>query len=313
MLYAQLPDHLIILMRVFVSGATGFIGAAVVKELIAAGHEVLGLARSEAAAAALTAAGAAVHWGSLEDVDSLRKGALGADGVIHTAFIHDFSKYADNCETDRKVITAMGAALEGTGKPLVITSGTAVMAVPGRTITEEDTDIASSSIPRIASEQAAAAVAARGVKVSVVRLPPSVHDAGDHGFVPMLINLARQKSESAFIGDGQNRWPAVHRLDAARVFRLALEKAADHATYHAIGDEGVPVRDIAAIIAERLQLPLASKSPEEAAAHFGWLSHFLALDTPATGKLTEQWLNWQPTHCGLMEDMKQADYFKNEG
>ncbi len=212
-------------MRVFLTGASGFIGSAIVQELLEAGHTVLGLARSDASAAALATAGIDVLRGSLEDPDSLKRGAAAADGVIHTAFIHDFSKYADNCETDRRAIEAMGSVLEGTNKPFVITSGTGIVAA-GKTVTENDiAATGASTIPRVATEEAAATVAARGVRVSLLRLPPSVHGKGDHGFIPILINIARQKGESAYVGDGTNRWPAVHRLDAARLFRL-IPKAA---------------------------------------------------------------------------------------
>jgi len=299
-------------MRVFLTGATGFIGSAVIPELLNAGHQVLGLTRSDEGAAALTAAGAEVHRGSLEDLDSLKRGAAAADGIIHLAFIHDFSKYTDNCETDRRAIEAMGSVLEGTTKPFVITSGTAIVGA-GKKITEYDVAAADSkTIPRLASEEAAAAVAARGVNVSLVRLPPSVHGEGEHGFIPILINIAREKGVSVYVGEGNNRWPAVHRFDAARLFRLALESGAAEPRYHAIGDEGIPVRQIAEVIGRHLNIPVASKSPEEAMQHFGWLGGFMALDIPASAKLTEQRLQWQPTHPGLIEDMEVGHYFLSE-
>jgi nucleoside-diphosphate-sugar epimerase len=254
-------------MRAFVTGATGFIGSAVVRELLDAGHQVLGLARSDTAAAALAAAGADVRRGTLDDPDSLRSAAATADGVIHTAFVHDFSDYAGAARTDRRAIEALGDALAGSGRPFVVTAGTAGLPA-GRVATENDAS--GPEAPRV-SEQAALAFTARGVRVSVLRLPPSVHGVGDHGFVPRLIEIARTTGVSAYPGDGSNRWPAVHRLDAAHLFRLALEEAPTGARLHGVADEGVPVRDIAEIIGRHLNLPVAAVSREETDRHFGWL------------------------------------------
>jgi len=295
-------------MRVFVTGATGFIGSAIVRELITAGHKVLGLARSEAAAASLAAAGADVHRGSLEDLETLRSGAAAADGVIHAAFIHDFSNYAAAAETDKHAIETLGSALVGSDRPLIVTSGTLVLQRQGPFATEDDApDL---SFPR-KSEDAVTALVSLGVRVAVLRLPPSVHGAGDHGFVPYLIGIARKQGVSAYIGDGINRWPAVHRLDAAHLFRLALEKGSVGANYHAVADEGIPTRDIAAVIGRHLNVPVVGKSPEEAAGHFGWMAHFFGIDGPASSAQTQQQLGWHPSQPGFIADLEEH-YFQSE-
>jgi nucleoside-diphosphate-sugar epimerase len=295
-------------MRVFVTGATGFIGSAVVQELIRAGHQVIGLARSDAAAQALAKSGAAVHRGRLEDSDSLRRGAAEADGVIHTGFNHDFSQFKANCEVDRQAIEALGSALVGSSRPLVVTSGIGLLP-KGRLATEESMPSSSNDIPRVASEEAARSVADRGVCVSVVRLAPSVHGDGDHGFVPILIKMARDKGVSAFIGEGSNLWPAVHRLDAAHLFRLALEEGSARACYHGAAEDGVPFRQIAEVIGRRLDVPVVSKHAEDAAAHFGWFVHFAAMDIRASSAKTQELLGWRALQPGLIADIDRATYF----
>jgi nucleoside-diphosphate-sugar epimerase len=294
-------------MRVFVTGASGFVGSAVVKELLEHGHTVLGLARSDAAAANVAAVGAEVLRGSLEDHDSLRRGVAASDGVIHLGFNHDFSRFAENCELDRRAIGVLGAALEGSPRPLLTTSGVALLS-PGQLATEAiGFKTVTPSFPR-ASEAATAALAERGVHASVVRLAPSTHGMGDHGFVPMLADVARAKGFAAYIGDGVNRWPGVHRVDAARLYRLALEHGAIGARYHAVAEEGVAFRDIAGAIGAALGLPVRSVAPEDAAAHFGWFAMFVGVDMATSSAGTQQVLGWAPTERGLIEDVRAAGY-----
>lgn len=293
-------------MRVFVTGATGFVRSAVVQELLSAGHEVVGLARSDEGTEALAAAGAKSHHGSVEDLDSLRRGVETADGVIHLAFIHDFSRFVENCETDRRAIAAMGEVLAGSDRPLLITSGTGLVK-PGRLALESDRYDPDHFHPRIASEQAAEAVAENGVKVMIARLP-QVHGEGDHGFTPILIGLAHDKGRAAYIGDGQARWAAVHRFDAARLYRLALEKGTAGARYHAVAEEGITLRALQEVIGRHLGVPVVSVSPDEARDYFGWFAHFASLDMPASSEWTRRTLGWEPTGPELFADM-EAHYF----
>lgn len=296
-------------MRVFVTGATGFIGSAIVLELINAGHQVLGLTRSDAGARALAAAGAEVHRGNLEDPESLRSGAARSDGVIHCAFDHDFANFVANCEKDRRAIEALGAALGGSDRPLVITSGTGMgNAAPGQPATE-DVFNTSHPNPRVASELAGAAMLAAGVNVSIVRLP-QVHDTVKQGLITAAVAIARDKGVSAYVGDGLNRWPAAHVSDVARIFRLALEKREAGARYHAVAEEGVPVRDIAQVIGRGLKVPVVAMSAEEAAGHFGWLAAFVGMDIPASSAQTRERLGWQPTGPGLLADLERMRYFE---
>src|SRR5580658_4034255 len=291
-------------MRIFVTGATGFIGSAIVPELINAGHSVLGFTRSDAGAKSLIAAGAEVLRGDLEDLDSLRSGAAAADGVIHTAFVHDFSKFKENCEIDRRAIEALGSALAGSDRPLMVSPGTAGLAAPGQVATEDHVLPSDFPFPRV-SEQTALSLT--GVSASVMRLP-QVHDTIKQGLVTYVIAVAREKGVSAYVGEGRNRWAAAHVSDVARLYRLALEKHEAGAKYHAVAEEGVPMRDIAETVGHGLKVPVVSLSPEKAAAHFGWLAMFAGSDMPASSALTRQRVGWRPTERGLIADLEQMNY-----
>jgi nucleoside-diphosphate-sugar epimerase len=295
-------------MRVFVTGATGFIGTVVVQDLMQAGHQVLGLSRSEAGAKALAAIGAQTHPGHLEDLESLRIGAAMSDGVIHLAFGHDFSKFKEMSDNDRRAIETLGSALAGSDRPLVVTSGTLLVS-PGHMATEDHPIPKDHPAPRV-SEQTGLSLVSRKVRVSAVRLP-QVHDRDKAGLVSFLIAVAREKGVSAYVGEGRNRWSAVHRLDVPPVYRLALEKAPAGATYHAVAEEGVPLKQIAEAIGRGLRIPVMSKSPEEAASHFGPLAMFVAMDGPASSALTQQRLGWRPTQSsGLIADLDQFNEFR---
>ena len=294
-------------MRIFVTGATGFIGIPVVKELIAAGHKVLGMARSDGGSKSLEAIGADVHRGSIEDLQSLKAGTAAADAVIHLAFIHDFSKFQENCEKDQRAIETLGSVLAGSKRPLIVTAGTGGLAAPGQVVTEDLDAPHDSPFPRV-SEQVVLAL--KGVDASVMRLP-QVHDTFRQGLVTYLIALAREKGLSAYVGDGSNRWAAGHVSDAARLYRLALEKGQPGAKYHAVGEEGVPMRDIAETIGRGLKVPVASLSPEEAQAHFGWLGIFAGMDLPASSAQTQKRLGWRPTGPGLIADLEEMRYFES--
>lgn len=305
-------------MRVFVTGASGWIGSAVVPELIGAGHQVVGLARSDASAAALTAAGADVRRGTVDDLDVLRSAAAASDGVIHLAFKHDIAFSGDfqgAADADRRAVEAFGEALAGSGRPFVLASGILGL-TPGRVATEEDTGprlslehLGTGPRTRLDTAQLTLALASRDVRSSVVRLPPTVHGEGDHGFMAALIGIARAKGVSGHVGDGANRWPAGHRSDAARLFRLALEKAPAGSVLHATADEGVPIRTVAEVIGRHLDVPVAAVPPEATAEHFGWLAGFIGLDSPASSLRTRELLGWQPTGPGLIDDLDKGHYF----
>lgn len=295
-------------MRVFLTGATGFIGSAIVPELLGAGHKVLGLTRSDAGAESLERAGAEVHRGDLEDLDSLRAGASVCEAVIHTAFNHDFSRFHENCEHDRRVIEAMGAVLEGSARPLIVTSGVlSPMPGPGIVSTEEMPAASSKIMPRAGSEEASVATAARGGNSMVVRLP-QVHDTRKQGLVTYAIQIAREKGVSAYIGDGLNRWSAAPLLATARLYRLVLEKGRPGARYHAVAEEGVPMREIAETVGRGLKVPVVSLSPEEDTAHFGWMAFFAGIDAPASSAMTQRELGWKPEGPTLIEDLENMRY-----
>lgn len=292
-------------MKVFITGANGFIGSAVVKELLAAGHEVEGLARSDESAKAIIDAGAKVLKGDLEDLEALKQGALQADGIIHTAFVRNYEQFSIANNIDKAAIQAMGEAIEGTGKVMLVTTGMLGTPKTDGFVTEAD---ALPELPR-SSEATAIALAEKGINVSVVRLSPSVHDKGDRNFIPFMIRQAIKNGVAAYVGDGNNRWPAVHRLDAAHLFRLALEKGAKGQRYNAVADEGITIREIAEVIAEKMDLPLKPLlTEEEVTAHFEWLSWFVGFDSPATSYKTQEILGWKPTHLGLLDDIRE-NYF----
>jgi nucleoside-diphosphate-sugar epimerase len=294
-------------MRIFLTGATGFIGAAIVPELIKAGHQVIGMTRSDAGAQALINAGAEVHHGTLEDPESLRSGAAKADGVIHTAFDHDFSKFVENCEKDKRAIAALGAALTGSDRPLIITSGTGMGSGEHGQLATEDVFNIRHQNPRIASELAGNVLLEAGINVSVVRLP-QVHNPFKQGLITPLVAVAREKGVSAYVGEGRNRWPAGHLSDVALLYRLAIEKGEQGARYHAVGEEGISSREIAEALGRGLNLPAVSITPDEAASHFGWMAMFVGLDMPASSAQTRARLDWHPTGPTLIDDLNEARY-----
>lgn len=296
-------------MKVFVTGASGFVGSAVVKELLSHGHEVRGLVRSDEGAAKLAATGAEVHRGDIYDLESIKSGATGVDAVVHTAFNHDFSKYVENCETDRKVIGALAEALEGSGKPLVVTSGIGLIRAEGRPITEDDLPPSSSVVARAASEEAAHDAAAKGVNAYILRLPPTTHGAGDHGFIPMVIGMDKQHGVSAYVGEGQNLWPATHRFDAAKLYRLIIEKQPGLKVFHAVAETGIPFKTIAETIGKGLDIPVESKTGDAIAAHFTWFAHFAAMGAEASAAKSIEATGWEPTEVGLLEDLVSGGYF----
>lgn len=291
-------------MRIFVTGASGFVGSAVIKELVAAGHRVLGLVRSEVNAQKVTEAGAEVLLGDVNNPEILKAGIEACNAIIHTAFNHDFSTFKQNCEDDRKVIETIAKLLEGTDKPMVVTSGIGLLRA-NRPVTEDDVAVVSEAIPRAISEQEVLNAVAKGVKAYIVRLPPTTHGAGDYGFIPMIMGIDKEQGKSVYIAEGTNRWPAVHRFDAAKLYRLIIEQKPAQTVFHAVAEEGIAFKDIAKTISKGTQLPLVSLSPEEAQAHFTWFTHFAMLDCPASAEKTKAALGWQPTHTTLLKDMEQ--------